>query len=60
LQGSGHQNRFVRLDGAATLRRPEVEELLAAAEARADPPLAKFGRGKLIIRSISAKQRPRK
>jgi len=60
LQGSGKQNRFVRLGGAATLRRPEVEELLDAAEAQADPPLAKSGRGKLIIRSISAKQRPRK
>src|SRR4051794_18189031 len=28
LQGSGKQNRFVRLDGAATLRTPEIEELL--------------------------------
>jgi hypothetical protein len=60
LQGSGKQNRFVRLDGAATLRKPEVEELLAAAEAQSDPPFAKLGRGKLIIRSISKKQRPRK
>lgn len=60
LQGSGKQNRFVRLDGAATLRRPEIEELLDAAEAESDPPFAKSGRGKLIIRSISKKQRPRK
>ena len=60
LQGSGTQNRFVRLEGAATLQRPEIEELLAAAEAQADPPFAKSGRGKLIIRSISEKQRPRK
>jgi len=60
LQGSGKQNRFVRLDGVATLRRPEVEELLDAAEAQADPPFAKSSRGKLIIRSISEKQRLRK
>jgi hypothetical protein len=60
LQGSGKQNRFVRLDGVSTLRRPEVEELLDAAEAQADPPFTKSGRGKLIIRSISKKQRPRK
>ena len=60
LQGSGKQNRFVRLEGMATLRRPEIAELLDAAEAQAHPPLAKSGGGKLIIRSISEKQRPRK
>ena len=60
LQGSGKQNRFVRLGDVATLRSPAVEELLDAAEAQADPPFAKSGRGKLIIRSISEKQRPRK
>ena len=60
LQGSGNQNRFVRLDGVATLSRPEVQELLDAAEAQADPPLVTAGSGKLIIRSISEKQRPRR
>ena len=60
LQGSGNQNRFIRLEGAATLGRPEVQQLLGAAEAQADPPFPKAGRGKLIIRSISAKQRPRR
>jgi len=60
LQGSGNQNRFVRLEVKAALSRPEVRELLDAAEAQADPPLVTNGRGKLIIRSISAKQRPRK
>ena len=60
LQGSGNQNRFVRLHGAATLSAPEVLELLDAAEAQAVPPFAKAGRGKLIIRSISEKQRPRR
>jgi hypothetical protein len=59
LQGSGNQNRFVRLDGVATLSRSEVQELLDAAEAQADPPFVKTGKGKLIIRSISEKQRPR-
>jgi hypothetical protein len=60
LQGNGNQNRFVRLDGVATLSRPEVQELLDAAEAQADPPFVKAGSGKLIIRSISEKQRPRR
>jgi hypothetical protein len=60
LQGSGNQNRFVRLDGVATLSRPEVRQLLDVAEAQADPPFVKAGSGKLIIRSISEKQRPRR
>ena len=60
LQGSGNQNRFVRLDGVKTLSRPEVLELLDAAEAQANPGFPKAGRGKLIIRSISEKQRPRR
>jgi hypothetical protein len=60
LQGSGNQNRFVRLDGVATLSRQEVRELIDAAEAQADPPFVTRGSGKLIIRSISEKQRPRR
>src|ERR1700722_14175333 len=60
LQGRGSQNRFVRLDSAATLRGQGVQKLLAAAEAQADPPFPKAGGGKLIIRSISEKQRPRR
>jgi hypothetical protein len=60
LEGSGNQNRFLRLAGRATLCKPEVRELLDAAEAQADPSFLTKGRGKLIIRSISEKQRPRR
>jgi hypothetical protein len=60
LQGSGNQNRFLRLDSAKVLDRPEVKELLEAAAAYGKTPLPTTGRGKLIIRSISAKQRPRR
>ena len=60
LQGSGNQNRFIRLEGAATLAKPEVEALLRAAVAQGKAPLATAGRGRLIIRSVSAKQRPRR
>jgi hypothetical protein len=60
LLGSGTQNRFIRIESAATLARPEVEELIAAAVAQAKTPLPASGRGKLIIRSISEKQRPRR
>ncbi len=60
LLGSGVQNRFIRLDSVATLARPEVRALLDAAARQDRPPLAKNRRGKLIIRSVSAKQRPRR
>jgi len=60
LLGSGGQNRFIRLESAATLARPEVEELIAAAIAQGETPLAKRGVGRLIIRSVSKKQKPRR
>jgi Domain of unknown function (DU1801) len=60
LQGSGKQNRFIRLESAKTLVRPEVEALIAAAVAQGKTPLPSRGRGKLVIRSVSAKQRPRR
>jgi hypothetical protein len=59
LLGSGSQNRFIRLPSAVVLARPEVEALVGAAVAQAKTPLAGSGKGKLIIRSVSAKQRPR-
>ena len=60
LLGAGSQNRFLRLESAAVLSRPEVEALIAAAVAQNRAPLPKRGRGTLVIRSISAKQRPRR
>jgi hypothetical protein len=60
LSGSGTQTRFVRLPSPATLSEPAIAALLKAAITESDPPLPRTGRGKLIIRSISAKQRPRR
>jgi Domain of unknown function (DU1801) len=60
LLGGGKQTRFIRMDSASVLARPEVEALVAAAIARAKTPLPASGRGRLIIRSVSAKQRPRR
>jgi Domain of unknown function (DU1801) len=60
LLGSGTQNRFIRLPSAATLARPEVEALIAAAVSQARTPLPSSGKRRLIIRSISEKQRPRR
>ena len=60
LLGSGSQNRFIRLESKETLLRREVDALIAAAIAQCRMPLAAQGNGKLIIRSISAKQKPRR
>jgi Domain of unknown function (DU1801) len=60
LLGSGSQTRFIRLESADVLTRPEVEALIVAAIAQAKAPLRPTGRATLIIRSVSAKQRPRR
>ncbi len=60
LLGSGSQTRFIRLPSADVLRRPEVKTLIAAAVAQSRAPFRKAGRPTLVIRSISAKQRPRR
>jgi hypothetical protein len=60
LLGSGKQNRFIRIESAKVLASPEVQSLVAAAVAQAKTPFQASGHGKLIIRSVSAKQRPRR
>jgi hypothetical protein len=60
LVGSGKQTRFLRIESAAVLDRPEVKALLKVATAQAKAPVPTAGRGKLIIRSVSTKQRPRR
>jgi hypothetical protein len=59
LLGSGKQTRFIRLESAARLSHPDVEALIKAAIAAGPQPFPPHGRGKLIVRSIAAKQRPR-
>ena len=60
LLGSGSQTRFIRLDSTRVLQRPNVKALISAAIDRAKTPLPESGRGALIIKSVSAKQRPRR
>lgn len=60
LLGSGKQTRFIRLESASVLASPDVEALIAAAIDGAKTPLPSDQRGKLIIRSIAAKHRPRR
>jgi Domain of unknown function (DU1801) len=60
LLGSGKQTRFLRIPSAQELARPEVETLIAAAIANSKTPMAPNGKRKLIIRSVSSKQKSRR
>ena len=60
LLGSGQQTRFIRVEAASQLAHPDVEALIAAAIDQARTPLPADGRGRLFIRSVAAKQRPRR
>jgi hypothetical protein len=60
LKGAGSRGRFVRLESAATIDRPDVRALLREAVRNGDTPLPARGRGRTVIKSISAKQRPRR
>ena len=60
LQGSGKQTRSIDVEGASTLARPEVVRLIDEAIARNRVPFASAGRGSVVIRSASAKPRPRR
>jgi hypothetical protein len=60
LQGSGKQNRFIRLPSVDTLALPGVRALIRAAVLQAPVALPASGGGGTVIQSISAKQRPRR
>jgi len=60
LEGSGTQNRFVRLPTPKTLSDSKVSALIDAAVAQAKVPLAVGKRGVSIVKSVSAKQRARR
>jgi len=60
LEGSGKQNRFIRLPTAGKLREPEVLNLIHAAAAHGKTRLPSSGHGQLVIKSVSAKQKPRR
>jgi len=57
LRGSGKLARFIHMEGASTLKRPAVARLIDEAIARTGVPFARTGRGPVVIRSTSAKQR---
>ena len=60
FEGSGTQVRSLRLATAETLDDPRVEAIIAQAIARAEPPIDPQALGGIVIKSVSAKQRPRR
>lgn len=59
LKGSGKQVRNILIESVPVLEDPVVIELLEVAAARSGM-RSGTGAGKIIIKSISAKQRPRR
>ena len=59
LSGSGKQVRSLQIKSAAEIARPEVEALIAAALALSKTPMP-AAKGYTTIKSVSAKQRPRR
>lgn len=60
LKGAGKQVRTIRLESADDLDEPIVRELIDQAIERAPKPFDQSTPNRLVIKSISAKQRPRR
>jgi hypothetical protein len=60
LNGSGSQVRHLRLHTSEAFDDPGVQDLIGAALDRSEPPIDPGAEQRLIIKSISAKQRPRR
>lgn len=60
LKGSGKVARHIVLEDAAVLDKPTVKALIALALKDAAKPLTATSPSRIIIKSISAKQRPRR
>ncbi|MGA3225156.1 MAG: hypothetical protein ABSC65_15410 [Acidobacteriaceae bacterium] len=60
LQGSGNVARHIRLPSAGRLDELSVKKMMEEATARAAYPFSPQGTPRVIIKSISAKQRPRR
>ena len=60
LNGSGNRVRHLRLHTPEAFDDPRVQDLIEAALQRCEPPIDETREHELIIKSISAKQRPRR
>ncbi len=60
LKGQGKVARHIVLKDAATLDKPAVRALMGVALDRAEKPIDPIRRRRIVIKSISPKQRPRR
>jgi hypothetical protein len=60
LQGEGNVVRYIRLEDENTLDRSDVKAMMTTALKLAKVPMDKKTQYKLVIKSVSAKQRPRR
>lgn len=60
LKGSGSMVRHIRLSSAQDLDKPAIRALVRAAVSLSDVPFDPHRRARLVIKSISKKQRPRR
>jgi hypothetical protein len=60
LQGAGSRVRHIRLEDEKTLDRADVKAMMATAMKMAKVPFDEKTEYKLVIKSVSAKQRPRR
>ncbi|HEX4858725.1 MAG TPA: hypothetical protein VFV17_06870, partial [Usitatibacteraceae bacterium] len=60
LQGSGNKVRHIRLTEPDTLLKPHVRSLMLAALASAEVPISPTGQHRVVIKSVSHKQRSRR
>jgi hypothetical protein len=60
LRGSGNVVRHIPLESAAMIDSAPLQRLIDQALERAKVPLSTAGKGKLIIKSVAAKRRPRR
>ncbi|HQR06193.1 MAG TPA: DUF1801 domain-containing protein [Gemmatales bacterium] len=60
LRGEGNIVRHIRLDAVNDLDEPEIEALIEQSIELASPPFNRKQKGYMVIKSISAKQRPRR
>jgi len=60
LHGTGTKVRHIVLESARDLDKPAIRLLIREAVARAVAPIDSAGCGRIVVRSVSAKQRPRR
>jgi len=60
LKGNGVRVRHIVLENEEALDKPALRALMKSALDRSQPPINGRGRRRMIIKSVSAKQRPRR